>query len=138
MRVYVPADVAAVRTLVSAGTLPGSVAHAVTDALRAAFPHADEEELEYRALLEAADDSADRTGGGRRVVLAVDVAPAAVGGRVEGSATAVRLTGDVPVAGVAAAHVDETDAGDPDERDLLWYAPQELADWLAELAGPGA
>jgi hypothetical protein len=141
MRVYLPGDVATVRALVGAGSVPVPVAHAVTAALRAEEPAADEEELEYRALLAAADDSAalvagaasGAPGAGLRVVVAADVPDATVLGPVAGSVTAVRLAAAVPRADVAAAHVDETAAVPVEERDLLWYAPQELADWLAGL-----
>jgi hypothetical protein len=134
MRVYLPADVPAVRALIADGALRCPVAHAVTDALRAEVPDADEEELEYLALLAAAADSAESRPPGLRVVLAADVPSTAVAGPLEGSVTGVRLGQQVPIADVAAAHVDETAAGDPDDRDLLWYAVQELPDWLAGLA----
>lgn len=141
MRVYLPADTALVQALVHDGSVRVPVAHAVTDGLRAEEPAADEEELEYRALLAAADDSAALVatsapgvpGAGLRVVIAADVPAAAVRADVDGSLTAVRLTAEVPRADVAAVHVDEAADVPVDERDLLWYAPQELADWLAGL-----
>jgi hypothetical protein len=132
-------------------------AHAVTPALREWDAEGDEEELEYVAFTRAAqaalrllrhDPDAPR----RRVVVSVDV-PA---GRLaamdsELGSSAVRLTGPVPLAAVAAIHVDaagaepdvdaaaqvieEALAGDPDaqftvdgaeDHELAWYDVTEL------------
>ncbi len=130
--------------------------HAVTRALRAAWPEAGDEELEYAATLAAA-----RTSLGlltdedppRRVVLAVDA-----GTVIEADdedPTVVEVGEVVPMRLVAAVLVDTTDAaeeveaaraawpaaleGDADaeaavdrclDRDLAWFAVQELGELL--------
>lgn len=119
-------------------------AHAVTAALRAALPDADDEGLEYVAQLAAADDAltvlADDPAAPRlRVVVAADVAGARPAS--DGSPTAVVLPGPVAPTQVACLLVDEPEAaadvaaaagGDQpardrlDERDLLWYDVSEI------------
>ena len=131
--------------------------HAVTRALRAAWPEAGDEELEYAATLAAA-----RTSLGlltdedppRRVVLAVD-AETVVEADDDADPTVVEVGEVVPMRLVAAVLVDTEDAadeveaaraawpavleGDADaeavldrclDRDLAWFAVQELGELL--------
>ncbi|TDB70468.1 hypothetical protein [Micromonospora sp. KC723] len=156
VRVYVPATVPML-TLLREHGLPAVEAHAVTPALREWYAEGDEEELEYVAFTRAAQDSlqllrADPAAPRRRVVVSVDLPPAAVG-RAGGElgSSHVLLDGPVPVSAVAALHVDgaaavddvttavevvaEALAGDPDaqfavdgaeDHELEWYDPSEL------------
>ncbi len=163
MRVYLPATTTALRTLVDRGTLPGPhTAFAVTPQLRQFYAlsdaDADVEELEYAALLAAARASlrlvdVDPLAARRRVVLAADVADAAVTpvDDADTDAGAVRVTGDLALADVASAHIDGAEAEDDvraavavvleadlgsDEaqfvvdqaegHELAWYATQEI------------
>lgn len=140
-RVYLGATVAGLRDLLRDGQLGPFPALAVAGSAEGAG--ADEiEDLEYEALLAAAEASAALAGrGGLRVVVVADVPPATVDIGAGNSAVASEaracdvvlsrpLTRDL----VAAIHVDETGEGDPQDRDLLWYANQEIEDWLATQA----
>ena len=131
--------------------------HAVTRALRAAWPDGGDEELEYAATTAAA-----RTSLGlltdedppRRVVLAVD-AETVVESDDEDDPTVVEVSEVVPMRLVAAVLVDTEDAaddvaaardawpatlqGDADaeavvdrclDRDLAWFAVQEIGELL--------
>jgi len=164
LRVYLPATLQALRSLREHGefgqTGPDGrpvEAHAVTPALREWYAEGDEEELEYVAFTRAAqaalrllrhDPGAPR----RRVVVSADI-PAAWPATMDpdlGSST-VRLAAPVPLAAVAAIHVDaagaepdidaaaqvveEALAGDPDaqftvdgaeDHELAWYDVSEL------------
>ncbi|WNV74732.1 DUF6912 family protein [Geodermatophilus sp. DSM 44513] len=124
MRVYLPATTRVLQALVDDGRLTGPLTgFAVTPGLRASYPlsdaGADEEELEYAALLAAARASLrlvdiDPAAARRRVVLAADVPDAAVA-EVEDPDVdrgAVRVSGDVALAAVASAHVDGAEAED--------------------------
>ncbi|MEH1097758.1 DUF6912 family protein [Micromonospora sp. CPCC 205561] len=156
VRVYVPATVPML-TLLRGPGLPVAAAHAVTPALREWYAEGDEEELEYVAFTRAAQDAlqllrADPDAPRRRVVVSVDL-PAAKAGRGDGElgSSAVDLDEPVPVAAVAAIHVDGADAvrdvtaavevvtealaGDPDaqftvdgaeDHELEWYDVSEL------------
>jgi hypothetical protein len=164
-RVYLPATLALLAQLRSQPyELPPQVnAHAVTPALREWYADGDEEELEYVAFTRAAQESLvllhhDPQTPRRRAVLAVDV-PDSATARVDDQlgSSAVRLSGAVTLAGVAAVHVDAPEAaadvaaaaqavpaagaGDEDaqftldaaeDHELLWYDPTELD----ELLGP--
>ncbi len=159
MRVYLPATVSMLADVLRESEVgPAPVrAFAVTPALREWYARGDQEELEYVALLHAARASlrlllADPAAPRRRVVLAADV-PAeqvdAKGGFDE--PTLVLVSAPVPLARVAAGHVDDrvavddigaaaaalpaAEAGDDDAQflvdsaeghELLWYATQEL------------
>ena len=124
MRVYLPATTSVLRTLVDDGRLTGPLtAFAVTPGLREFYAlsdaGADEEELEYAALLAAARASlrlvdVDPSAARRRVVLAADAPDAAVTDVEDPDADrgAVRVTGDVTLADVASAHVDGAEAED--------------------------
>ncbi|MEU4835314.1 hypothetical protein [Streptosporangium sp. NPDC023615] len=167
MRVYLPCTLPALARVAGAGELgPGPLTgYAVTPALIEWYVSGDTEELEYVALTEAARASlrmlaADRADGvevaARRVVVAVDVpdGDVAAGADLEERAR-VRLAAAVPLARVAAVHVDEPEAvkdveaaiaalpaadrGDDDARftvdgaeanELLWYATQEIPDLI--------
>jgi hypothetical protein len=124
VRVYLPATTNVLRTLVDEGRLTGPLtAFAVTPGLRDFYAlsdaGADEEELEYAALLAAARASlrlidVDPSAARRRVVLAADV-PDSVVIEVEdpdADRGAVRISGDVALAAVASAHVDGAEAED--------------------------
>jgi hypothetical protein len=163
MRVYIPSTLPGLAEAYKAGEL-GPVpldAYAVTPSLREWYVSDDIEELEYAALARAAQASLRQLAvrpevARRRVVVAVDVADSAVRydpdlGLSQSALGEVRLTGPVPLARVAAVHVDSdeaepdvaaasdalgaADAGDEDARftvdgaedhELLWYATQEI------------
>jgi hypothetical protein len=122
--VYLPATTTVLRTLVDEGALPGPhTAFAVTPQLREFYElsaaEADEEELEYAALLAAARASLrlidnDPTAVRRRVVLAADVPDADVRPIDDPDIDrgAVRVEAGVQVRDVASAHIDGTDAED--------------------------
>jgi hypothetical protein len=167
MRVYLPCTLPALAAAVAAGEL-GPVpltGYAVTPALIEWYASGDTEELEYVALTEAARASlrmlaAGRADGvevaSRRVVVVAEVPdrPAAAGADLEERAR-VRLAEPIPLAKVAAVHVDDlyavsdveaaiaalpaADEGDDDARftvdgaeahELMWYATQEIPDLL--------
>jgi hypothetical protein len=124
VRVYLPATTNVLRTLVDEGRLTGPLtAFAVTPGLRDFYAlsdaGADEEELEYAALLAAARASlrlidVDPSAARRRVVLAADVPDSAVTEVEDPDADrgAVRISGDVALAAVVSAHVDGAEAED--------------------------
>ncbi|CCB74726.1 MULTISPECIES: DUF6912 family protein [Streptomycetaceae] len=163
MRVYIPTTLPGLAEAHKAGELgPAPLdAYAVTPALREWYVSDDIEELEYAALTRAAQGSLrlialDPTAVPRRVVVAVDVADAAVSydpdrGLDPQALGAVRIARPVPLAKAAAVHVDADDAredvaaaaavigaadtGDEDARftvdgaedhELLWFATQEI------------
>lgn len=164
-RVYVPSAPRLLEDLtVSGGVGPVPlVAHAVTDAMRAAYGDTDEEDLEYLALSQAAQDSLALLGEEdpmRRVVVAADADDVVQIGEPEPSV--VRVDQVVPLAKVAAVHVDDETAEDsvsaareawgaaededPEavvavercrDHELGWWATQELPDLLTRL-GLGA
>jgi hypothetical protein len=159
VRVYVPATLPALGALrrdAELGPQP-LTAHAVTPALREWYAEGDEEELEYVAFTRAAQSAlrllrADPSAPRRRVVISADVPPSAVvrTGPELGSSE-IQLASGVPLAAVAAVHVDGPDAepdvaaaadvveeaaaGDPDaqftvdgaeDHELEWYDVSEL------------
>jgi len=165
MRVYLPATLpllAAARDngcfTASRDAGPGGLpAHAVTPAVREWYVEGDVEELEYSAMLEAAEASLhllalDPDAPRRRVVVSADV-PDAVIRPGTGFRSAVRLQAPVELSSVVSLHIDEEGvaetiatavgavaaaaAGDDDAQflvdeaeacDLLWYDVTELAD----------
>lgn len=159
-RVYLPCTLRLLAGMVAAGGVgpPPLPAHAVTEALREAWPEAGEEEWEYVALTAAARDSLGLLTDDdvpRRVVLALDAD--AVAPLPQGAPTLVEVGEVVPVRRVAAVHVDTPDAAaavtaaraawaraeDGDEsaeavveecldHELAWYAVQEVDALLAE------
>jgi hypothetical protein len=149
VRVYLPATLTGLPSLLRDRRVPGGAGCAVTPALREWYAVGDEDELEYAALQRAARQSLDLLADDvraprRRVVLAVDVPEATArfdAGHDEPAA--VSVAGDIPLSAVKAVHVDSEDAVplvravlvDPDDdmaqgdlldADLLWYATQEL------------
>jgi hypothetical protein len=154
VRIYVPSTLPRLAEDLRAGEIDPAVAYAVTPALREAYASGDTEELEYVALLAAARASlrllaADPQAPPRRVVLAADIAEAAI--TTAEHPAAVTVTGPLPIATLASAHVDDieaaddvakamaalpaAEAGDEDAEfevdqaeghELAWYATQEL------------
>ena len=122
MRVYLPATMSVLRSLVDEGRLTGPhTAFAVTPQLREFFAlsdaEADVEELEYAALLTAARASLrlldiDPLAPRRRVVLAADVPDGAVAPMDDPHVErgAVRVNADVRLQDVASAHIDGEEA----------------------------
>jgi hypothetical protein len=122
VRVYLPATTTVLRTLVDEGRLTGpTTAFAVTPALREFYAlseaEAEEEELEYAALLSAARASLrlldiDPFAARRRVVLAADVADGSVHSIDDADTErgAVRVEADVELRNVASAHLDGAEA----------------------------
>jgi len=164
MRVFLPSTLPAVAQALQAGQVgPGPLpGFAVTPALREAYTSGDTEELEYAALTEAARASlrmlaGDPAAPSRRVVLAAEVPAEQVSWDAQdGEPARVVISQAIPLARLAAAHVDAleadadvrsavealslADAGDEDARftvdgaeghELGWYATQELS-YLAE------
>ncbi|OUC95618.1 DUF6912 family protein [Streptosporangium minutum] len=167
MRVYLPCTLPALARVVTLGELGPAplTGYAVTPALVEWYVSGDTEELEYVALTEAARASlrmlaADRADGvrvaARRVVIAAEVPDGSVSAGAELEERArVRLAAAIPMAGIAAVHVDDlsavedveaaivalpaADRGDDDARfvldgaeanELLWYATQEIPDLI--------
>ncbi|SFI07573.1 hypothetical protein SAMN05216275_10144 [Streptosporangium canum] len=167
MRVYLPCTLPALARVVTLGELGPAplTGYAVTPALVEWYVSGDTEELEYVALTEAARASlrmlaADRADGvrvaARRVVIAAEVPDGSVSAGAELEERArVRLAAAIPMADIAAVHVDDlsavedieaaivalpaADRGDDDARfaldgaeanDLLWYATQEIPDLI--------
>ena len=118
IRAYVPSTLPEVVGWYESGLVPaGTRINAVTRALRAQYPDADDEELEFLATKAAEEIStvAAMTSGHRRATLAVDL-PGEVAAPVAGAVTSKTTTADVPVADWAALFVD----------DLEWYAIEEI------------
>ena len=120
MRIFLPATLADLRTLAEGRPLEHRAAYAATSALAAAYPEADEEELEYAVLMAAAEDCAGETA----IVIAAD-ADANADASTPG---AVALAGEIGIERIASFHV-----GSAADDDLAWYATQELSDLIAEL-----
>lgn len=140
-------------------------AYAVTPDLREALGSDDLEELEYAAMAAAADRcvrllSEDAQAPRRRVVVATEVPDDAVRPGPGLEAGGVHVDRAVPFTRIMSGHVDEHEAepdvgraaeawpaaqrGDGDavaaldalaDRELLWYARQELPDLVADVAG---
>ena len=118
IRAFVPSTLPEVVGWYESGLVPaGTRINAVTRALRAQYPDADDEELEFLATKAAEEIStvAAMTSGHRRATLAVDL-PGEVAAPVAGAVTSMTTTADVPVADWAALFVD----------DLEWYAIEEI------------
>lgn len=121
MRVYVPATMRMLRSLVDDGELKpvSGTAFALTPVFRESYDFGDEEELEYAAMREAARASLrllaaeladDPSTQARRVVVAADVDDYEL--RPDLDLAVVRLAGPVAGRTVAAAHLDDPDAAD--------------------------
>lgn len=165
MRVYLSSTIADLTEGLAEGKFgrTGSTAFAVTAALRAEYDGADEEELEYLAMLDAGRGSlrllAEQDEAVRkplRVVIAADV-----DGPTERSdldRAAVKLAHPIVWKQVASVHLDGADAseavaaaipvidaadlgdddaefllGSAEDFDLAWYAPGEIQYLLDEL-----
>ena len=164
MRVYIPSTLRLLSAVCNAGEIGPAplTAYAVTPALREWYAEGDDEELEYAAMAQAARASvgllaADPGIARRRVVIAAEVsAVPPADGSVELGDARLELHVVIPWRGVAAVHMDGTNAipvvrkaadlweaaqnGDDDAvfaldscegEDLLWYATQEIPDLLA-------
>lgn len=150
MRVYLATTLAGLARAHDSGVLtqPGAPAHAVTPAVREWYISGDDEELEYTAMIEAAEASLralafeSRFDGSllpRRVVVAVEVpqgsAAVAAPGSIDGHRSAVVLREGVALSDAVSVHLDEgaaeeavrsalsaieaADAGDDDAQFLL-------------------
>jgi uncharacterized protein DUF6912 len=166
-RVYVPTTLVGLARAQKQGTLDDVedagasrlAAHAVTGAVREWYLEGNLEELEYSALIDAAEASLqllarDPLAPRRRVVVAVDVPETLVspGGEHRSS---VRIAGPIELSRVVSVHVDEVESqdtivaavdalaaaadGDDDARfqldeaeacDLLWYDISEIDDLI--------
>ena len=160
MRIYVPSTVAGLRAVLEQQYLQplSGTAFALTPRLRESYAAGDEEELEYVALTEAARASlrllaaelaADPSAPARRAVLAADVDDVTL--RPDLDDAVVRVTGQIPMARLAAVHLDLAEAegavraasaavdaadlgdldaefvlGDAEDHELAWYGVQEL------------
>ena len=143
MRVYIPATLAMLRTLVASGKLlpVSGIAFAVTPMLRESYAAGDTEELEYAAMSEAARASlrllaaeldGDAAAIPRRVVVAADVERVAL--RPDLDDAVVTLTSAVPASAVAAVHVDLAEAQDAVRAAAAVVDAADLGDPDAELA----
>ena len=161
MRVYLPLTVAGLASLHASGRIaPAPLrAHAVTAAARATVGSADDDELEYAALMAAAYDSlvliAQTSGEPRRVVVAADIDDNQVASTDDADdPTAVLVSVEVSIGRCRSVHVDDADAdgevslaltrlaeaeaGDGRalaavslvEHELMWFATQEIPDLL--------
>jgi len=121
MRVYIPATLAMLRTLVDSGELVpvAGTAFALTPMLRESYAAGNSEELEYAAMndaalaslrLLAAELDGDPGVRPRRVVVAADVENVRL--RPDLDDAAVTVAGSVPSSAVAAVHVDMAEAED--------------------------
>lgn len=160
MRIYIPVTVPGLRRLVADEVVQplSGTAFALTPRLREAYVAGDEEELEYVAMGEAARASLrllaaeladDPQAPARRAVVSADVDDVTL--RPDLDDAVVRVAGPVPMARLAAVHldlaeaedavraavavVDAADLGDPDaefvlgdaeDHELAWYGVQEL------------
>ena len=170
-RVYVPTTLVGLARAQKLGTLddpdgaadgagPELAAHAVTGAVREWYVEGNLEELEYSALIDAAEASlrllADEPlAPRRRVVVAVDVAETLVAPGSGEHRSAVRISGPIELSRVVSVHVDEVESqdtiatavaaltaaadGDDDAQfqldeaeacDLLWYDISEIDDLI--------
>ncbi|MGH3786201.1 MAG: DUF6912 family protein [Pseudonocardiaceae bacterium] len=156
MRVYIPATLAMLQTLVDSGELApvSGTAFALTPMLRESYAAGDTEELEYAAMNEAARASLrllaaelddDSTVLPRRVVVAADIEKVRLCPDLDDAA--VTVTGVIPASAVAAVHVDgaqaedavraaaavvdAADLGDPDAEFTLGDAEDHEMAWYA-------
>ncbi len=117
-RVYVPATIDDLRSLAAGEAVGASAAYAATRSLAAEYPDADEEELEFAAMMAAAEDCIGDTA----IVVAADVEAR------DDATPGVVTVGDFVLDRVASFHVGSRDADE-----LGWYATQELSDLIDEL-----
>jgi len=164
MRIYIPLIMSTLREVVAGrGVTPrAGIVFAVTDDLREEYAEADDEELEYLAMSDAARAclrllaSADPEEPQLRVVLAADVPMVTPAPDLDRAAA--KIPGSVPWPQIASFHldgaeaadavraaaavVDRADLGDDDAEftvgsaediELAWYAPGEIAYLLEDL-----
>ncbi|HYU84926.1 MAG TPA: hypothetical protein VEK80_08965 [Kribbellaceae bacterium] len=136
MRVYVPATLARLAAAFRAREVGPGAAYAVTPGQREWYAEADDEELEYAALTQAARASLGLLAAGnragspevpRRVVLACDVDVAPPGGGELGDA-GLTLDAVVPWSSVAAVHVDAAEAATVVEAAVVAWDAAEVGD----------
>ena len=137
-RIYVPLNASRLRGLDRDRALgdPPFLAHAVTEALRAATVGVGQDEWEYAALSDAVRSSAVllSPGESRRIVAAADVESEVVGSAGPGTSideSAVFISEPVALNRIASFHVDGDNSSEDDE--LLWYDVTELPAILALL-----
>ncbi|MGB9278969.1 MAG: hypothetical protein WCB57_02595 [Pseudonocardiaceae bacterium] len=143
MRVYIPATMAMLRTLVDSEELVpvAGTAFALTPMLRESYAVGDAEELEYVAMNEAARASlrllaaeldGDPEAMARRVVVAADVERVQL--RPDLDDAAVTVTGAIPTSAIAAVHVDVAEAEDAVRTAVAVVDAADLGDPDAEFA----
>jgi hypothetical protein len=138
-RIYIPLNASGLRSIGADGVLGGApfLAHAVTEAVRAAAPTAGQDEWEYTALNAAAQSSVSllAPGESRRLVAAADVTPALVGPAPGDSAaeSAVSISDSVALKRIASFHMDDSASDGSEDDELLWYDVTELPVILAFL-----
>jgi hypothetical protein len=142
MRVYIPATLATLGSLVESGELipVAGTAFAVTPMLRESYVAGDTEGLEYAAMNEAARASlrllaaelGDSTVLPRRVVVAADVERVRL--RPDLDDAAVTVAGSVPLSAIAAVHVDLAEAEDAVRAAAAVVDAADLGDPDAEFA----
>jgi hypothetical protein len=143
MRVYFPATLATLRSLVESGELlpVAGTAFAVTPMLRESYAAGDTEQLEYAAMnhaaraslrLLAAELDGDSAVLPRRVVVAADVERTRL--RADLDDAAVTVGGPVPLSAVAAVHVDLAEAEDAVRAAAAVVDAADLGDPDAEFA----
>ena len=137
-RIYIPLNASGLRRLDADRAVGGApfLAHAVTEAVRASAPTADQDAWEYTALNDAARSSGAvlAPGESRRIVAAADVTRELVGSAAPSDAideSAVSISESIALNRIASFHVDDDDASEDDE--LLWYDVTELPAILALL-----
>ena len=149
MRLFVPATLAMLETLLQSGEMPvrSGTAFAATPALIKSYAEGDMEEIEHVAFLEAARASLRLLGGEidsgaahethpyRRVVVSVDVPDDRIQLRPDLDTAVVRMDGGtVTTAEIAAVHVDLAGAGELVEKAVEAVDRADLGDEDAELA----
>jgi hypothetical protein len=164
VRIYIPVTLTTLRRVVDARSVTplGGVVFAVTDDLRSEYPEADDEELEYLAMSDAARaclrllSAAGADEPPLRVVISADVTVAIATPDLDRAAAQVdgpigwkqiasfHLDGAEAAEVVRAAMlvVDDADLGDDDaefavgsaeDLSLGWYAPGEISYLLTDL-----
>lgn len=148
MRLFIPATLAMLETLLEGGEMPvrSATAFAATPALVESYAQGDMEEIEHVAFLEAARASLRLLGGEidsgaahdthpyRRVVVSVDVPDTEAEPRPDLDTAVVRLArGAVSMAEVAAVHVDLAGAVGAVEAAVEAVDRADLGDEDAEL-----
>ncbi len=149
MRLFVPATLAMLETLLQSDEMPvrSGTAFAATPALVESYAEGDMEEIEHVAFLEAARASlrllggeidsgaADETHPYRRVVVSVDVPDERIQLRPDLDTAVVRIDGGaVTTAEIAAVHVDLAGAVELVEKAIEAVDRADLGDEDAELA----